>query len=348
MKAVADAIVLAPLATGQDLRGSRLALEAHAESLGGSLDTIYLCGSCEAHLLGVAAGRSLLEQLARRFPAARLRLVHLACLSFIAAVADFVASDARRAIVICDESSTALSQQYLSLAANSATRGDELTAVAGIGVVDLRRCGTPRPRDICVTDLRLFARPQGLQGTRDLLAKMRRAYDGFRASGTDLVSMWIQSSWCEALMLDLRLGGGANKLLASAESDKRHLMSLKPLREIELHAERISARPIALTTLGFGGRVGMMRLSAVDNASVLAGDAHLQAVERPLPETFPPARACGYPELLVAADSLAPGFRGQDGLYFASDIPRARVAPSRQPARRIFPGTDLPEVIDAA
>lgn len=319
---MADALVLSHHSCGDDWRPLEQRLFAHLTETGLRPDIVYLVGGCEEHILAVCAGRSMLAWLRGAFPEARARLVHQGCVGLFAAAEDFRRSGHRCAVVICDESSAELSQRCLAVAGVGVGMGpDGMLAASGVGIAVLVNKPAPTADDICISDLRIYAQSGGLEGTRRLLRKMQAVYSCFEQAAVDVVSFAIHSPWSKALALDLVPGPARRPWLRSAEQGREHLMSVKPLREMELYGHRLRQGSVALVTLGLGGRIGLMRLALGAAEELLRDEATFAPV--PLSVTVLPAEVSdrGRPSALRSLHSLDRAYLGIDGLYFVSDLP---------------------------
>ena len=284
-------------------------------------DIIYFVSGSEHHGLNVGVGRRVITHLLERFPNAEAKVVHLGCIGVFAAMADFKSSCGTSAFVVCDESCEALSQRCLSVAGvGLGSPGGGLLAKAGMRTAMLSKSGEGRSGSIEVTDLRIYAQAPGIEGTRKLLNTMRAAYQSLEDARIPVVSFAIDTPWCHALLKDLQPKAGDMQWLPSAEQDRNHLMSLKPMIEIEKYREYVERSSLAIVTLGLGGRVGIMRAGITNMEPALSDEHVFWPISLPAPELSSLEPDFVAPYRLKSLFSLDRTYKARDGLYFTSAI----------------------------
>jgi hypothetical protein len=304
-------------ALGWDNAGALDGALCALDGRGTPVEEILICSASEGHVAGVSAGRLALERIWKSHPYARARIVFNGCASVAAAIAHASSGAARGAIILCDESSSPLSQRCLDIAGiGRGAVDDGLVALGGFGVLALSRCA-PRPGDVRIRAARIFAKSWGMGGTQGLLGVLEDQYRRWDEAGVRPVSFEIAARWSAALFSHLA-PGRSHAWLPSAESDTRHLMALKPLVELQTYLDEVAKTSIGLVTLGLGGRVGIIEASTAESP----------VSARPTPPAFVDRGPIGLgahcpggrPSDMVALDVLDPQFTGVPDLSFVQDL----------------------------
>lgn len=220
---------------------------------------VYVVSAGEAHVLLDPEVLQAVVELDER--GHHIQFVGSACTSFHAAVLAFQASDQVDALVINLELNKPHQQACLdSLGIGTAQGQDGLNVRTGVAATWLtRRYDEDAIAKIVRCDI--LSQAPGLNGTHELVRKMYRMVKKEQAQ---VVSFDIQSRWAKALMKAWP-NGETEHWLPSIEGDGDHVLSLKPLLEIERYFKASNDQVHFLFTLGGGGRVGSLAVVNIDS-----------------------------------------------------------------------------------
>ena len=279
------------------------------------LDLILFCSSGE---LGVMQQEDIAAWASRQLscqPLPRRAFVSLACASWFAAILEFERSPCRYAELWVIETPSAFIQERLDCA-GLGSGGADLSVRPGIARMVLQKCQAA-PGDIVLDACALFAKPQGLRGTEQLIKR----YGTWLAeclgddSHANWVSFAIATNWSDQVFSGLlhwfpqimeRL-----TLLPSMETDLVHLMAMKPLYELHRECGKSNFSSLIITTLAAGGRIGCVLVHTFE--SRLPGST----------------RPCKTYAVTVPADNMLPGtppyycdpqYRYVDNQYFLTEL----------------------------
>lgn len=189
-------------------------------------------------------------------------VVSVGCAGVFAAILAFARSGRPRARVLALEAPAPFVQATLDWAGMGAGR-DGFVAQEVAWTLDLSR--RPEGLALRVAHCEILARPDGLGGTGRLAATLARRLAALDAAlpGAALVTFENCSPWAQRLM-QLARGQSGRGLsdpalwLPTIESDARHYMTARPLMDI---AANLADAPLAVATLGAGGRLGLLAVA---------------------------------------------------------------------------------------
>jgi hypothetical protein len=278
------------------------------------------------------------SNLLQRAMTSRHAFTSMACTGWHATILEFARSPAATAQVFLLEFPRHYTQGVLDRA-GIGQQGEGLLAQEGVGMVRLRkkRRETLEPGDVVITECVILAQARGLQGTTDLLAKLATHLVRRQRSSAlimDCVSFSIASTWSAYLAAGFaqlvwpQLPDGT-RLLPGIEPDRRHWLTLKPVREYLVYGEGLTQRGLTILTLGAGGRLGMICLTiaaALDGGAVALDTPLVRCKVDPASFFDPPGRP-----LYLSHES-----RSVDNLYFVTDI-TAPGSPQAEAAALLWP-----------
>jgi hypothetical protein len=290
----------------------------------GQPDLVLYASSAEIGVLFQQQSSQWIQSVMARHPFARHAFVSMACTGWYATILEFMRSPARNAHVYLLEIPVCYTQAMLDSAGQD-PENIPLLAQEGVARVVLSKKSARdlRPDDIRVAACSILAKPHGLNGTQKLLLKMRDWLNGHLWRPTDWVSFHNASSWSRRLMggfeqLALPQCSALLEALPSFETDSRHWLTVTPVLEYLRYRDRIDRRPLALATLGAGGRVGFMLLGRADQC-----DGQVAAIMPALqPYLIPAERPAGT----GCPFYCLPQFRFRDDRYFLTELQPAGLA----------------------
>lgn len=240
-------------------------------------ELILFCSSGEVEVLQQPWVVEWMAREARRGTPPRRAFVSMACASWYAAVLEFMRSDCRSAEIWVIEACADFIQERLDCAGLGGG-GEGLLANGGVACISLRK-GDARENDVRLDDCALFSKPAGLRGTELLIKRYAQWLLAHQCGDerADWVSFAIETHWSRQLQAGLALWGkDAMRTLVSQpslEQGKDHYMALKPLHELAAHLQRPLVRPLILTTLAAGGRIGCAIFRVCGDEAVNAAPA---------------------------------------------------------------------------
>ncbi|CQJ56178.1 Uncharacterised protein [Yersinia intermedia] len=279
------------------------------------LDLILFCSSGELAVMQQEDISAWAYRQAHHQQSPRRAFVSLACASWYAALLEFERSPYRHAELWVIETSASFIQERLDCA-GLGNGGAGLSVQPGIARMVLQKCRA-EPGDNVLEACALFAKPAGLRGTEQLIKR----YGHWLAEGlgdepcADWVSFAIATDWSTQLLAGLshwfpqmmdRLA-----LLPSMETDIIHLMAMKPLYELHRELAQTRVRPLFITTLAAGGRIGCILVRAAESRLPTAQQPkEVQAVTVSARKTV-----AGTPP-----DYCDPQYRYVDNQYFLTEL----------------------------
>lgn len=292
-------------------------LPAPGSALPGA-ELILFCSSGEWEVLRQPWVTEWMVREAQPLSPRRHAFVSMACASWYAAVLEFKRSDCRSAEIWVIEASANFIQQRLDCA-GLGRNGEGLLASGGVACISLRKAQWGE-RGVWIDDCALLAKPAGLRGT-ELLIKRYVQWMSTHLPGNgqaDWISFAIETQWSRQLQAGLALWGKETLQLLvmqpSVEQGPGHYMALKPLYELAPYLQRPLVRPVILTTLAGGGRIGCALLRpAQETPDSRCRDIHpIHIPATALPADVPPRyceRAYRYHDneyFLTELDASAP------------------------------------------
>jgi len=280
-----------------------------------NLDLILFCSSGE---LGVLQQKDIADWTSRKIDrqhGPECVFVSLACASWYAALLEFERSPCRHAELWVIEAPTSFIQERLDCA-GLGSGGEGLSVQPGIARMILQKCQA-KPGEQVLDVCALLAKPAGMRGTEQLVKRYGQwLADGLSGySDADWVSFTIATDWSTQLLAGLsrwfpqvmdRLS-----MLPSMETDIMHLMAMKPLYELRRELAKARQRPLFVTTLAAGGRIGCVRVRTAAPPVLLS----------PRPKAFKPVMITGRQvEVGVPPDYCDPQYRYVDNQYFLTEL----------------------------
>ncbi|WP_321818277.1 MULTISPECIES: hypothetical protein [unclassified Paraburkholderia] len=225
--------------------------------------------SAEVGILGVEQALALLRRFYPSAADARSAFVSIGCAGFFGCVLEFLASDAESATLVLLETPSWFVQETLD-GAGVGYGGDGFIAKDSACVVRLGR--TPRANALRIDFCTILAKPARLLGTVSLareivgcLAALYRSHPALQVVTFANVSAWSQRLVQLVDMHCPEIGlSGSMSWMPSVESDATHYMSVRPLLDLRAHEAQARERPLLLTCLGAGGRLGMLLVAPPD------------------------------------------------------------------------------------
>ncbi|MCO7225536.1 hypothetical protein [Pleionea sp. CnH1-48] len=211
---------------------------------------VYIVSAGEVNVLLDPVVRSFVAKLERK--GFNVRFVGAACTSVHAAMLAFLDSNEKRSLICVLELNQALQQACLNaIGIGNEVEQDGLEVKTGVGLLDVSlKAGD---NAIEVFDLNLWAQESGVRSAQVMLMKMRK-YFQLLPIDSRIVSFDICSQWCKSLLEGLN----TKSWLPSYEQDHNHVLSLKPIFELQQYYDYLDSGPLVLVTLGGGGRIGCL------------------------------------------------------------------------------------------
>ena len=242
-------------------------------------EQVYVVSAGEAHVLLDPKVLEAVVELDER--GHHIQFVGSACTSFHAAVLAFQASHQTDALVINLELNKQYQQACLdSLGIGTGQGQDGLNVRTGVAITWLTR--TYDEGAIAkIVRCDILSQTSGLNGTHKLVRNM---HDMVIKENAQVVSFDIQSRWAKAL-IKAWPHHETEHWLPSIEQGGDHVLSLKPLLEIQRYFSVDNEQPLFLFTLGGGGRVGSLLVVDIDSERKLL-PREVQHEHLPLPDAF--------------------------------------------------------------
>lgn len=224
------------------------------------VELILFCSSGEFGVLHQAWIAEWITRSDRLLPKQRRAFVSMACASWYAALLEFMRSDCGSAEIWVIEASADFIQERLD-SAGLGPDGEGLLATSGIARMCLRK-GRALSGEVVLDACTLFSKPAGLRGMELLIKRYAQWLIAHmpESGKADWISFAIATDWSRQLQVGLSLWGEkvmrAFVAWPSFEQGNAHLMAMKPLHELTFHLQQPLVRPVVLTTLAAGGRIG--------------------------------------------------------------------------------------------
>ena len=263
----------------EDTQTALAALVDHLDQYTHLPEQVYVVSAGEAHVLLDTEVLQAVVELDER--GHHVQFVGSACTSFHAAVLAFQASGQTDALVVNLELNKQYQQACLdSLGVGTAEGQDGLNVRTGVAVTWLT--GNYHQDAMAkIVGCDILSQALSLNGTHELVRHMHAMV---KKENALVVSFDIQSRWAKALMKAWP-AGETEHWLPSIEHDGDHVLSLKPLLEIQNYFSPDSDQALFLFTLGGGGRVGSLEVVNINSERTLLPQA-VQHEHLALPDAF--------------------------------------------------------------
>lgn len=239
-------------------------------SYGAGIDLFIVTSSAEIDIVHEPQARQLINACTPQGCEGEIVFISIGCAGVFASVLEFVKrSTAQRCRILALETPVSFVQHTLDVS-RLGDGGDGFVAQEAACVVDLskHREGAIAKIDHC----EILARPKTFGGTAEFGKQLVHCLEALsaRLPEAEVVTFQNTSLWAQRLyqLVALRLRGNealaVERWLPTTECDERHFMTVRPLLDIRHHLTEDRSRPLIVTCLGAGGRLGVMALQRLN------------------------------------------------------------------------------------
>lgn len=232
-------------------------------------DLFIVTSSAEIDIVHERQARQIIRACMPRDYAGEIVFISIGCAGLFASVLEFVKrSHAQRCRILALETPVSFVQHTLDVS-RLGHGGDGFIAQDAVCVVDLSKCrqGAFAKIDHC----EILARPRTFGGTAEFGKQLVQCLESLsaRLPGAEVVTFQNTSLWAQRLLQLVAMMLRGNEALAverwlpTAECDERHFMTVRPLLDMRAHLTEDRDRPLIITCLGAGGRLGVMALQRI-------------------------------------------------------------------------------------
>ncbi|MBB3984703.1 hypothetical protein GGQ68_001019 [Sagittula marina] len=276
------------------------------------IEDYIVTSSAEIGIVQTERARQVIRDCAPIGYGGDIPLVSIGCAGLFAAVMRFADSPAHSARILALETPSDYVQHTLD-SARLGAGGDGFVAQDAAHVLDLQK--TPEGALARVDHCEILSRPSCFSGTSKLARSFVARLDALEAMCPDarVVTFENVSGYARRLMQAVlaELGPTARReFLQTVECDERHFMTVRPLLDLQHQMAEDTGRPLIVTCLGAGGRIGIFAVSPVH-----APQPEPISEARPALEAMVIAEGAG-PDLPAELWYMNRSFFGRENFYF--------------------------------
>ncbi len=230
------------------------------------IEEYIVTSSAEIGIVDTPRAQQVISDCAPKGYTAEIPLVSIGCAGLFAAVMKFAAGPARTARILALETPSDFVQSTLDCAQLGAG-GDGFVAQDVAYVLDLQKF--PEGALARIEHCEIMSRPSCFAGTSKLARNFLARLEELDSICPDarIVTFENVSGYARRLMQAVKADVSfpeQRQFLETVEQDERHFMTVRPLLDLQKQMAEDSLRPLIVTCLGAGGRIGMFAVTPMD------------------------------------------------------------------------------------
>jgi len=235
------------------------------------IEEYIITSSAEVGIVNTPRAQQVIRDCAPKGYVDKIPLVSIGCAGLFAAVMRFVAGSARTARILALETPSDYVQSTLD-SAQLGVGGDGFVAQDVAYILDLQKF--PEGALARVEHCEIMSRPSCFSGTTKLARKFLARLDELDAVCPDarIVTFENVSGYARRLMQAVHAGAPISEqrqFLETVEQDERHFMTVRPLLDLQKQMAEDTLRPLIVTCLGAGGRIGIFAVTPIDETKAV-------------------------------------------------------------------------------